>query len=151
MRLLLLSVVILSLSSSLALAADGAVNVKSSHDVVNTADRLETALSSKGMTIFARIDHAGGAKSVGLELRPTVLVIFGNPKAGTALMQCQQLAAIDLPQKALIWQAEDGQVWLTYNDPQYLAQRHQLKDCAGPALTKIAAALANFSKAATKP
>ena len=136
---------------SLSLAADGVVTVKSSHDVKTTADRLEAALLSKGMTVFVRIDHAGGAESVGLELRPTELVIFGNPKVGTLLMQCQQSAAIDLPQKALIWQGEDGQVWFTYNNPQYMAGRHDLADCGEKAVKKVAGVLAKFSKAATAP
>ncbi len=135
----------------LSLAADGVVTVKSAHDVKTTADRLEGALLKKGMTVFARVDHAAGAESVGLNLRPTELVIFGNPKVGTLLMQCQQSVAIDLPQKALIWQGEDGQVWLTYNDPRYLATRHGLNDCAAQVTKKIAAVLAKFSRAATVP
>lgn len=151
MRSLFLSVVVLALFCFPVLAADGVVDVKSSHDVATTADRLESALSSKGLTIFARIDHSAGAKSVGLELRPTVLLIFGNPKAGTPLMQCQQSVAIDLPQKALIWEDADGQAWLTYNDPQYLAKRHKVDSCAEKTLQKVAGILANFSKAATGP
>jgi len=148
---LLFTVWFLFVSAAPLLAADGVVNVKSSYAVEDTAERLATALANKGMTLFARIDHAGGAKSVGLEMRPTVLMVFGNPKAGTPLMQCQQSIAIDLPQKALIWQAEDGQVWLTYNDPQYLARRHQLDSCGEQALQKVAGALANFSRLATAP
>lgn len=151
MRLLLLSISCLFLFCLPVFAADGVVDVKSSHDVATTADRLASALSSKGMTIFARIDHAAGAGAVGLELRPTVLLIFGNPKAGTPLMQCQQSVAIDLPQKALIWEAADGQTWLTYNDPQYLVKRHKIGSCAEQALQKVSGALANFSKAATAP
>lgn len=132
-------------------ATVGVVHVKSAHDVRATADRLESALLNKGMTVFVRIDHAAGAKGAGLELRPTELVIFGNPKVGTPLMQCQQSAAIDLPQKALIWQDADGQVWLTYNDPHYLAERHGLEPCAEQALKKLAGALAKFSQVATAP
>lgn len=133
------------------LAADGLIDVKSSHDVENTADRLENVLSEKGMTLFARIDHTAGARSVDQELRPTVLMIFGNPKVGTPLMQCRQSVAIDLPQKALIWQAADGQVWLSYNDPQYLARRHKIGTCGEQALKKVAGALAKFSELATAP
>ena len=151
MRFLVAPFLAVFLFSSLALAADGAIDVKSSHAVKTTADRLERALLSKGMTVFARIDHAAGAAAVGLELRPTELVIFGNPNVGTPLMQCQQSVAIDLPQKALIWQGPNGQVWLSYNDPQYLAKRHALDACAEQALQKVTGALANFSQAATGP
>ena len=141
----------LFLFSSISLAADGLILVKSSHDVKTTADRLENALNNKGMTVFSRIDHAAGADSVGIDLRPTELVIFGNPKVGSPMMQCQQSIAIDLPQKALIWQDEVGDVWLGYNDPVYLAQRHAIDSCAAQSLKKVAGALANFSKAATAP
>ena len=119
------------------------------HDVATTLDKLEAALKSKGMTVFTRIDHAAGAARADLELRPTAVLIFGNPKVGTPLMNCSQSVAIDLPQKALAWQDESGQTWLAYNDPQYLGQRHGLDDCA-PVLEKVAGALANFAKAATE-
>lgn len=133
-----------------SVAADGIVNVKSSHDVPTTAERLAEALQEKGMTVFARIDHSAGA-AVGLELRPTQLVIFGNPKVGSPLMQCRQSVAIDLPQKALIWQDEAGLVWLSYNDPQYLDRRHQLGSCAEAARQKVAGALSRFAELATTP
>ena len=92
-------------------------------------DRLKYRFLEKGMTVFLRINHSEGARRVGMELRPTELVIFGNPKVGAPLMQCSQTVAIDLPQKALIWQDESGQVWLTYNDPPYLAKRHDIDGC----------------------
>ncbi|MGB5748144.1 MAG: DUF302 domain-containing protein, partial [Desulfobacterales bacterium] len=111
---------------STATAGNGLISVKSSHDVKATADRLENVLKQKGMNVFIRINHAAGAAKVGKALRPTELIIFGNPKVGTPLMQCSQSVAIDLPQKALIWQDDKGQAWLTYNDPNYLAQRHEL-------------------------
>lgn len=79
------------------------------------------------MTVFTRIDHSAGAKKVDKELRPTELVIFGNPKVGTPLMQCVQTVAIDLPQKMLIWQDEAGTTWLSYNNPSYLAKRHHIR------------------------
>jgi uncharacterized protein (DUF302 family) len=148
MRKLLLSLVPIALFSSSIFAHDGFISIKSSHGVKETADRLETALVSKGMTVFARIDHAAGAQKAGKQLRPTELVIFGNPKVGTPLMQCDQSIAIDLPQKALIWKDEGGQVWFSYNDPKYLAKRHNLKGCDA-VLNKVANALANFSKKAT--
>jgi len=135
---------------STASAGDGLISFKSSHDVKVTADRLEDILINKKMNVFIRIDHAAGAKKVGQKLRPTELVVFGNPKVGTPLMQCSQSVAIDLPQKALIWQDAKGQVWLTYNDPNYLAQRHGLSECAD-VIKKVEKALNNFAKAATMP
>ncbi|MGA9538755.1 MAG: DUF302 domain-containing protein [Desulfobacterales bacterium] len=135
---------------SVAVADNGLVNVKSAHSVKDTANRLEKALTNKGMTVFIRIDHAAGAKKVGLALPPTELVIFGNPKVGTPLMQCSRSVAIDLPQKALIWEDDQGQVWLTYNDPAYLAARHAITGCEA-VLEKVGGALQNFAAAATKP
>ena len=135
---------------STAAAGNGLISVKSSHDVKATADRLENILNQKGMNVFIRIDHAAGARKVGKTLRPTELVVFGNPKVGTPLMQCSQSVAIDLPQKALIWQDDKGQVWLSYNDPNYLAQRHGLTGCA-QVIKKVEKALSNFAKAATMP
>jgi uncharacterized protein (DUF302 family) len=135
---------------SVAVAGNGLVNVKSTHSVKDTADRLETALTNKGMTVFIRIDHAAGAKKAGLALPPTELVIFGNPKVGTPLMQCSRSVAIDLPQKALVWEDDQGQVWLTYNDPAYLAERHALTGCEA-VLEKVGGALQNFAAAATQP
>ena len=135
---------------STAAAGDGLNSVKSSHDVKATADRLENILEQKGMTVFIRINHAAAARKIGKKLRPTELVVFGNPKVGTPLVQCNQRVAIDLPQKALIWLDDKGQVWLSYNDPNYLAQRHGLGDCA-EVIKKVEKALDNFAKAATAP
>ena len=132
-----------------SLAAEGLVVVASSHDVKTTADRLVTALEHKGMKIVARVDHAAAASGAGMELAPTELVIFGNPRVGTPLMQCAQTVAIDLPQKALIWQDDSG-VHLAYNDPAYLAGRHNLKNC-DQVLGKVSEALASFAQAATAP
>ena len=140
---------ILIVAFTLPVFADtGLTNVKSSHDVKTTADRLEAVLKEKGMTVFLRVNHSEGARNVGKQLRPTELVIFGNPKVGAPLMQCGQTIGIDLPQKALIWQDENGQVWLTYNDPRYLAKRHGIDGCQ-PVLDKVQNALKNFAKAAT--
>ena len=138
--------------AAVTVAADGAgmAVVASPHDVATTADRLERVLGEKGMKVFARIDHAAGAASAGLELRPTVLVIFGNPQVGTKLMQCGQSAAIDLPMKALVWRDAEGRVWLGYNTPEYLAQRHSLAGCEA-VLEKVRGALAAFAAAATAP
>ena len=136
------------LGSGPALASEGMVNVMSAHSVAATADRLEKALLAKGMKVFQRIDHAAGARAAGKSLRPTELVIFGNPKVGTPLMLCSQSIAIDLPQKALIWQDAAGSVWLAYNDPAFLKLRHATEGC-DEVLGKVSNALANFAKAAS--
>ena len=105
---------------------NGLTTVPSRHDVKVTVDRLEAAAKAKGLTIFARIDHAAGARIVGLTLRPTELLIFGNAKGGTPLMQLQQTIAIDLPLKILVWEDAQGKVWVSYNTPEYLQERHSL-------------------------
>jgi uncharacterized protein (DUF302 family) len=121
---------------------DGLVTVPSNHDVKATIDRFENDMKSKGMTIFARIDHAAGAKAAGLSLRPTELLIFGNAKAGTPLMQAHQTLGIDLPLKVLGWEDAAGKVWLSYNDPGWLAARHGDQSNGGEAAKQMAAALA---------
>ncbi len=147
--IVLLASLLLLLST--AYADDGVVSMESAHDVATTVDRLEAALAEKGMTVFARIDHAAGARGVGETLRPTQLLIFGNPKVGTPLMQCGQGIAIDLPQKALAWEDAAGKVWLGYNDPHYLAARHGIEaDCA-EVIERVEKALATFTRAATAP
>ena len=148
MRRLFLTLILSTLFATSAFATEGMISIKSAHTVAVTADRLEKILGSKGMTVFKRIDHAAGAQKVGKTLRPTELVIFGNPKVGTPLMLCSQSVAIDLPQKALIWQDEAGQVWFSYNDPQYLALRHNIQGCDA-VLKKVAGALGNFAKKAS--
>lgn len=150
MRTSLLLISGLMAISSLASAADGVVSVPSAHSVKETADRLENVLKKKGMKVFLRINHAAGAASVGKSLRPTELVIFGNPKVGAPLMLCAQSVGIDLPQKALISEDANGKVWFSYNDPSYLQQRHQIKGCE-PVLAKVTGALGKFAKAATQP
>ena len=132
-----------------AQAAEGVVTVQSQHGIKMTGDKLVMALKNKGMTIFNRIDHAAGGAGVGLTIRPTELIIFGNPMLGTLLMQCAQTTAIDLPMKALIYENDKGQVLLSYNDPGYLKSRHQIAGCEKP-LAKVTQALANFAKAATE-
>ena len=134
--------------TTLAFAEDGIISVKSSHNVKITANRLEKALRAKKMTIFARINHSEAAQKIGKKLRSTELIIFGNPKVGTPLMQNNQIVGIDLPQKALIWQDEKGDVWLSYNDPKYIAKRHNING-NDELIKKIEKALSNFAKAAT--
>jgi uncharacterized protein (DUF302 family) len=108
------------------MAAQGLTTIPSRFGPQDTMDRLEAAVKAKGMTVFARIDHAAGAAAAGLSLRPTALLIFGNAKAGTPLMQSVQTIGIDLPLKALVWQDMSGDTWLSYDDPAWLAQRHGL-------------------------
>ncbi len=144
----LMSIIAILCFYTVAIADTGIITKESSHQVKETADRLENILQTKGMTVFKRIDHAEGAAKIGKILRPTELIIFGNPKVGTPLMQCSQGAAIDLPQKALIWEDEAGKVWLSYNEPKYLAQRHDIKGC-DEVLLKIKNALNNFATKAT--
>ncbi len=115
--------------SAIAMAADGLIEVKSSHSAKETMDRFEQNVKQRGLNVFARIDHAAGAAKVGKTLRPTTLLIFGNPKGGTPFMACAQTVGIDVPLKALVWEDAQGQVWLGYNDPAYIAQRHGVEAC----------------------
>jgi uncharacterized protein (DUF302 family) len=147
MRKHILSLFLSFLFATSAFASEGMISVKSAHPVDVSTDRLESMLTSKGMTVFARIDHAAGAAKVGKTLPPTELLIFGNPKVGTPLMQCSHSIAIDLPQKALIWQDAAGQVWISYNDPKFLALRHNTQGCDA-VLDKVAMVLANFTNKA---
>lgn len=126
-------ILMLSLFTVAASAADGMIAVKSSHGVKETLDRFESAAKGKGLNIFLRLDHAAGAKKIGIELRPTELLVFGNPQGGTPLMLCAQSAGIDLPLKALAWQDASGQTWLGYNEPQFLVARHQAGECGAVA------------------
>lgn len=130
-------------------AADGLVAVKSAHSGAETGTRLVAALQARGLKLFARIDHAAGAATIGSTLRPTEVFIFGNPQGGTPLMVCQQTTGIDLPLKALIWQDGTGQVWFGYNDPAWMAARHAAADC--PVVPNLAKALAGLATAATAP
>lgn len=134
----LLALLIVTLS---ACTDDGMVDVKSSFGVEETGDRLEEVLKDKGMTIFDRVMHSEAAKDVGVELRETELIIFGNPKAGSPLMKCQQSVAIDLPQKALVWEDSEGITWISYNHPRYLEKRHSISNC-DDVLSNIEEALA---------
>jgi uncharacterized protein (DUF302 family) len=129
---------------------DGIVRVKSAFSVSETAQRFESIAQEQGLKIVTKVDHEAGAKSVNQELRPTQLIIFGNPAAGTPLMQCNQTVGIDLPQKALIWQDEQGQVWFGYNSPKYLMARHQLKGCGEEAIQRIDNALSMLAQKATQ-
>ena len=113
-------------------------------------DRLEAEIRAQGMTVFARIDHAAGAAEVGLTLRPTELIIFGNARGGTPLMQSVQTVGIDLPLKALVWEDASGKTWLSYNEPSWIAQRHSVAN-AEQVVSKMAAALSEMSRKAADP
>src|SRR5262245_8502981 len=120
---------------------DGLVSLRSSHPMRETMERLLADLTRRNLTVFARVDHAAGAQAVGMTLRPTELVVFGNPKGGTPLMQDQQSAGIDLPLKALVWEDADGRAWLTYDDPAWIAARHGLGAPSAAAVQAMATLL----------
>lgn len=127
---------------------NGLITIPSAHSVKDTIDRIEADVKSKGMTIFARIDHAAGAKEADMTLAPTLLLVFGNAKAGTPLMQGDQRIGIDLPLKVLAWQDAAGKTWLTYIDPNWLAQRHGLGREVEQTIKAMTAALAALAKQA---
>jgi uncharacterized protein (DUF302 family) len=139
---------LLLVAGSAASAADGLVEVKSAHAPKITLDRFEAAAKERGLMVFARIDHAAGAQKVGKTLRPTELLIFGNPQGGTPLMECAPSAGIDLPLKALAWEDATGQSWLGYNDPARIAQRHGAASC--PVVENLRKALSGLADAAAK-
>jgi uncharacterized protein (DUF302 family) len=120
------SIVVICLQGVHAMAVEGLITLRSAHGPKDTMDRLEATVKAKGLTVFAHVDHAAGAAAVGSPLRPTDLLIFGNAKGGTPLMQSAQTIGIDLPLKILVWQDATGATWLSYNDPSWLAKRHGL-------------------------
>lgn len=128
---------------------EGLTTIRSSFGPKDTMNRLEAAVQAKGMTVFARVDHAAGATAAGLSLRPTEVLIFGNAKGGTPLMNSVQTIGLDLPLKALVWQDASGDTWLSYNDPAWLAKRHGVGAEAQPAVNNMTAALSAVAKAAT--
>lgn len=132
-----------------AMAADGLTTVRSSHGPKDTMNRLEAAVKAKGLTVFARIDHAAGAAEAGLSLRPTEVLIFGNARGGTPLMQSAQTIGIDLPLKVLVWEDAAGSTWLSYNDPAWLAKRQGLGHEVDATVSALAGALEAFAQTAT--
>lgn len=140
-----LAALVLSAFVSVAGAADGLITVKSPHSAKATMDKLEEIVKQRGLNVFARIDHAVGAAKVGKTLRPTEVLVFGNPQGGTPFMECAQTAGIDLPLKALVWEDASAQVWLGYNDPGFLAQRHGVPQC--PVAENLRKALAGLADA----
>jgi uncharacterized protein (DUF302 family) len=126
---------------------EGLTSIRSEFGPKETMDRLQAEIRTHGMTVFARIDHAAGAAEVGLTLAPTELIIFGNARGGTPLMQSAQTVGIDLPLKALVWQDAAGKTWISYNEPSWIVQRHGL-GVRAEILDKMAAALSAISRAA---
>ena len=129
----------------------GLITIKSGNGPEETMNRFEAEVRAKGMTVFAHIDHAAGAGAAGLPLRPTDLLIFGNARGGTPLMQSIQTIGIDLPLKALVWQDASGTTWLSYNDPAYLARRHGLDESANATVTAMSGALKAIATKVTTP
>ena len=129
---------------------DGLTTVASSYGAKETMDRLEAEVKAKGLTVFARVDHAAGATAVGMQLRPTELLMLGNARGGTPLMQANQLIGIDLPLKTLVYQDAAGKVWLAYNNPNWIALRHGLGADVAPTLQALTKALEALSAAATR-
>jgi uncharacterized protein (DUF302 family) len=133
------------------MAADGLITIESRYGPEETMNRFEAEVRARGMTVFAHVDHAAGAAAVGLPLRPTELLIFGNAQTGTPLMQSIQTVGIDLPLKALVWQDSSGTAWLSYNGPVFLARRHGLDGAANTTVNTMAAALEAMAIKATTP
>lgn len=147
MRIAILVLGLLTAPFALAGEVDGLIKKHSPHGVGETLDRLETLLEGKGITVALRWPHGERAAGVDIDLRETEVMIFGNPKLGSHLMTSAQTAGIDLPLKALAWRDADGQVWLAYNDPAYIAERHGIDDRA-EVIAKISGALDKLTGAA---
>jgi uncharacterized protein (DUF302 family) len=126
MRKILLSLTLIFLSGAAHAAEQGVVTVLSKYPAEQTVSRLESMLKDKGMTIFGKIDHAAQARQAGMQLAPSTLLIFGNPKGGTPIMQAAPTAGLDLPLKALVWQDAQGRSWISYNSPDYLQNRYEI-------------------------
>jgi uncharacterized protein (DUF302 family) len=133
------------------MAVEGLISKRSGFGPEETMQRLEAEVKAKGLSVFAHVDHAAGAAAVGLSLRPTDLLIFGNAKGGTPLMQAVQSIGIDLPLKALVWQDADGVTWVSYNDPAWFAHRHGLDDSSKATVNALAGALNAIATKATTP
>ncbi len=133
-------------ATSLATAAEGLLALRSPYSAKDTMTRLEDAVKQRGLNVFARINHAAGAAKIGKTLRATEVIIFGNPQGGTPFMECAQTVGIDLPLKALVWEDTSSQVWLGYNDPGFLGQRHGVPHCA--IIENLRKALAGIAAAA---
>src|ERR1700683_2127838 len=138
------------LHSRQTMAVDGLVTIRSSYGPEETMNRFEAEVRARGMIAFAHIDYAAGATAIGLSLRPTDLLIFGNARGSTPLMELVQTIGIDLPLKALVWQDESGITWLSYNDPNWLTKRHGLNSEVREAVGVLTAALNQMARSATQ-
>ncbi|PFG58585.1 uncharacterized protein (DUF302 family) [Vibrio sp. ES.051] len=149
----MIKVIIMGLITALvsvsALAGEGVIKIASMHTVKDTADKFVAIAQEKGLNVFTRINHQENAAKVDMTLRPTEVIVFGNPKVGTPLMLCAQGVALDLPQKVLVYEDVDGKTWLAYNDPMYLKQRHHIKGC-DQVLSKVRGVLGKVTSAAAK-
>lgn len=144
----LLAALLVSLAS-FASAADGLIAIKSPRSAADTMNRFDELAKQRGLVVFARVDHAAGAAKIGKTLRPTEVIIVGNPQGGTPFMECAQSVGIDLPLKALVWEDASGQVWLGYNDPAFLAQRHGVAQC--PVIENLRKVLSGLAAATVAP
>jgi uncharacterized protein (DUF302 family) len=142
------SIVVICLQGVHAMAVEGLITLRSNFGPKDTMDRLDAEVKAKGLTVFAHVDHAAGAAAVGLPLRPTDLLIFGNARGGTPLMQSAQTFGLDLPLKILVWQDATGATWLSYNDPNWLAKRHGLSADVEATLSAITTAIHAVAEAA---
>jgi uncharacterized protein (DUF302 family) len=131
------------------MGADGLITLRSSNGPEETMNRFEAAVRAQGLTVFAQVDHAAGAAAVGLSLLPTELLLFGNARGGTPLMEAVQTIGIDLPLKVLVWQGAGGDTWLSYNDPAWLARRHGIGQESGAAVAAMTGLLQALATAAT--
>jgi uncharacterized protein (DUF302 family) len=130
------------------MSEDGLITMPARRGAKETMDALEAAVKAAGIRVFARIDHTAGAAEAGLPLRPTEVLIFGNARAGTPLMQARQTIGIDLPLKVLVWEDEQGKTWLTYNDPRFLVERHGLDTKVDGVVAAMSAGLQKLTQAA---
>ncbi len=144
-RPLLFVIALLLAWSPAVFGAEGLIAIKSPYTARETMNRFEENAKQRGLNVFARIDHAAGAAKIGKTLRPTEVLLFGNPQGGTPFMECAQSVGIDLPLKALAWEDAQGQVWLGYNDPAFLAQRHGVPQC--PSVAGLGMALSALVEA----
>ncbi|MGZ5864903.1 MAG: DUF302 domain-containing protein [Xanthobacteraceae bacterium] len=133
------------------MAVEGLITTPSPHGPEETMNRLEATVREMGLTVFAQIDHAAGAAAAGLALRPTEVIIFGNARSGTPLMQSTQTLGIDLPLKMLVWQDEEGRTWISYNDPDWFSQRHNLANDSRPVINAMKALVGKVVRKVTSP
>ena len=146
---LIITGLMVALASFSASAEESVIRVASQHSVQDTANKFVTIAQEKGLNVFARVNHQENAAKVGMTLRPTQVIVFGNPKVGTPLMLCAQEVAIDLPQKVLVYEDADGETWLAYNNPMYLKERHNIQGC-DKVLNKVSGVLSKLTGAAAK-